>query len=106
MIPGTVSAEHEPTITVKVRGPGGVEHAFDALIDTGFAGTLTLPQSLIARLGLPWRDRGEITLADGGTCEFDVYNGFVVRDGRVAPVYVDSADVDPLPRSSSSPATG
>ena len=52
MITGSVNAYREPIIGLTIRGPIGKEMEVEAVIDTGFNGSLSLPSSLIALLGL------------------------------------------------------
>jgi len=96
MITGVVTPFHQAIIHLTVRGPMGQEHEIAAAIDTGFDGALTLPPELIAALGLPWRRRGRVLLADGRESLFDVYEGDVLWDGALRRVAVDAADIDPL----------
>ena len=53
MILGVVNAHSEATIRLPVRDAVGHEHEIEAVLDTGFNGSLTLPPALIAALGLP-----------------------------------------------------
>jgi len=78
MITGIVTADREALIRLTVRGPTGQERRLEAVIDTGFDGWLTLPPTLIAQLGLPWRRRGRALLADGSESVFDIYEATVV----------------------------
>ena len=73
MIAGTVSARREAVIGLRVRGPGGVESSVDAIIDTGFSGSLTLPSAVISTLGLVRVSKSHAILADGSDCPFDVF---------------------------------
>ncbi len=57
MITGVVTANHEATILLVVHGAHGQQETIDAVIDTGFTGSLTLPLMLITALGLSWRCR-------------------------------------------------
>ncbi len=43
MIAGVVTASRQAIIRLTVRGPEGQEQEIEAVIDTGFDGTLTLP---------------------------------------------------------------
>jgi clan AA aspartic protease len=70
--------------------------AFDAVIDTGFDGWLSLPSEVIARLRLPWRRRGRALLADGSETIFDIYEANVIWDRRPCRVSVDEANAIPL----------
>ena len=90
MITGTVRA-HEARIRLKVRGPRGREQEIEAVIDTGYTSSLTLPPSVVAALGLPWQSLDRGTLADGSECLFDVYEATVVWDRRPQRILVDEA---------------
>ena len=61
-----------------VRDPGGREHEVEAILDTGFNGSVTLPAGLIATLGLAWRTRGRVILANGTEDQGDIYAATVV----------------------------
>jgi clan AA aspartic protease len=96
MISGIVTVAREAVISLTVRGPNGQEQEIEAVIDTGFDGSLTLPSALIAALGLPWRRRGRALLADGNESVFDIYEAMVMWDGTARRVSVDAVDVMPL----------
>jgi len=97
MITGYVNAEREAIVRLRVRGSEpGQEHEIEAVVDTGFTGFLTLPPSLIAALGLPWRGFGEAVLGDGSLHTFDVYRATVNWDGQERTIEVDAADTEPL----------
>ena len=68
----------------------------DAVVDTGFNGSLTLPPIMIASLGLIWRSRGSAILANGSMEECDIYAGIVVWDGQPRPVLIEAVDTAPL----------
>jgi clan AA aspartic protease len=95
MITGVVKAD-EGRIRLKVIGLHGREREVDAVIDTGYTASLTLPPALIVALGLRWRSVDRGTLADGSECLFDVYEARVVWDGKVRDILVDEADADSL----------
>lgn len=96
MITGIVTGAREAVISLTVRGPNGQEHEIEAVIDTGFDGSLTLPPALVTALGLPWRRRGRALLADGNESVFDICEATVIWDGRARRVSVDEVDVMPL----------
>jgi clan AA aspartic protease len=96
MITGIVTVAREAVISLTVRGPNGQEQKIEAVIDTGFDGSLTLPPTLIIALGLPWRRRGRALLADGNESVFDIYEATVMWDGTARRVSVDEVDVIPL----------
>jgi clan AA aspartic protease len=96
MITGIVTTAREAIISLTVRGPSGQEREIQAVIDTGFDGSLTLPPALITTLGLAWRRRGRALLADGSENVFDIYEATVVWDGTPRRVPVDEVDLTPL----------
>jgi len=95
MITGVVKSD-EGRIRLKVKGPRGREQEVEAVIDTGYTASLTLPPAVVAVLGLRWRSIDRFTLADGSECVFDVYMAKVVWDGKVREVLVAEADAEPL----------
>ncbi len=96
MIIGTVNADREPVIRIRVRDINGQEHEREAVLDTGFTGWLTLPPDFITALGLPWKELGTAILADGSQIFFDVYDAAVVWDGMAIAISVDESDSEPL----------
>jgi clan AA aspartic protease len=96
MITGIVTVEREAVVSLTVRGSKGQEHETEAVIDTGFDGSLTLPPALITALELPWRRRGRALLADGNESVFDIYEATVIWDGAPRRVSVDEVDAVPL----------
>jgi clan AA aspartic protease len=73
MIQGVVNARSEAVVRLRLRGPRGVEVDVDAIIDTGFTSSLTLPAATVANLGLIRQSGGSAVLADGSTRQFDIY---------------------------------
>ena len=96
MISGSVNARHEILIRVPVHDAAAREQQVEAILDTGFTGSLTLPPALIASLGLPWRSLGGAVLANGSVEQFDVYAATVVWDGTPRRVLVQAIDTAPL----------
>ena len=96
MISGSVSATYEAVMRLTVRGPQGQECEVEAVIDTGFDGSLSLSPRLVETLGLPWRRRGRAILADGTESIFDIYEATVLWDGDFRRVAVDAAECTPL----------
>jgi clan AA aspartic protease len=95
MITGVVKYA-EGGISLTVLGASGREQDVEAVVDTGYTATLTLPPSVIQALGLRWQTVDRVKLADGSTCIFHVYEGKVIWDGKVRRILVDEADADPL----------
>jgi clan AA aspartic protease len=95
MITGVVRGR-EALVQLKIRGPRGRKREFDAVIDTGYNASLSLPSAVIASLGLRWQSFGRGILADGSESLFDVYEAEVEWDRKVVRILVDEADTDPL----------
>lgn len=95
MIAGVVKAD-EGRIRLRVTGPQGHQEEIEAVIDTGYTGSLTVPPVLVAALGLRWRSVGRGTLADGSEYLFDVYEADILWDGKIRQVLVDEAEADAL----------
>ena len=96
MIIGAVNNFREAVITLVVSGPAGQTQEIEAVIDTGFTGSLSIPSALITLLSLPFRRRGRALLADGNETIFDTYEAGILWDGQMHRVAVDEADTDPL----------
>ena len=90
MIIGTVNARTEAIVTVRILGSDGIAIEVDAILDTGFTGSLTLPDSLIVSLGLSRRASSRANLADGSSKSFEVYAAQVEWDGLLREVLVSA----------------
>jgi len=88
MIRGTVNSQREAMLKLRVRGPGGIEMDFDAVIDTGFSASLTLPSAGIAALGLVRQSTSRAVLADGSVRHFGLFEAEVEWDGSWRKVLV------------------
>ena len=96
MIQGVITADREPIVRIAVRDVNGQDHEFDAIVDSGFTGRLTLPPDVISALNLPFREWGEAILADGSLIVFNVYDATIVWDGQLLIIPIDEADATPL----------
>ena len=96
MIIGVVNAHTEATIRLPVRAADGRAQEIEVILDTGFNGSLTLPPAMIASLGLQWRTRGLVMLANGTEDHCDIYAATIIGDGRPRNILVEAADTDPL----------
>ena len=88
MIRGVVNARHEAIVRLQLRGPGGVESDVDAIVDSGFTSSLTLPAATVAVLGLVRQSGGVAMLADGSVRQYDVFAAEVLWDGAWRSVLV------------------
>jgi clan AA aspartic protease len=95
MITGVIKSS-EGRIRMKVIGLRGREQVVEAVIDTGYTASLTLPPAVVTALGLRWRSMERFELADGRQCFFDVYVAKVLWDGKVRSILVDESDTEPL----------
>ena len=96
MITGSVNSYHEATIQVPTQAANAQTLQIEFVLDTGFSGSLTLPQNIITALGLPFRSRGSAILADGSETKFDIYAATVIWDGEQRRILIEAADTDPL----------
>ena len=96
MIEGVVNAALEAVVSLTVQGPSGQSREIEAVVDTGFNDFLTLPSAFAAELGLAYRNRGQMILADGSEATFDIYGAALLWDGESRHVYVYAADATPL----------
>lgn len=73
MIRGAVNTRHEAVVRMRVRGPSGIEADLDAIVDSGFTASLTLPVTMTSALGLARQSGGTAVLADGSIRQFDIF---------------------------------
>ena len=78
-----------PIIPLVVRGRDGGLRRYQAVLDTGFTGTVALPAPDVQRLGLSDPQPENVTFANGESADCDVYLANVIWDGeeQVAQVY-------------------
>lgn len=88
MIRGAVNSHYELIVQLRVRGPDGTEATIDAIIDSGFTSSLTLPEAVATTLGLSRESEGNAMLADGTTCQFDICPAEVEWGGEWRKVLV------------------
>ena len=93
---GEVNTDELALVSVEVSGSEGRCESLEAVLDTGFAGHLTLPGSTIERLGLPSVGRRNFELANGELFEFGVYLGSATWHGRSNDVLVLASESVPL----------
>lgn len=72
---GTVNADREAKIRLRVRGAAGAAMEVDFLIDTGFDGTIVLPEQIAQQLGFVHLGRDTAILADGSLQTYEMYLG-------------------------------
>jgi clan AA aspartic protease len=96
MMQGYVNIGYEAVISLVVKYNNRLKSRVNAVIDTGFTGFLSLPQSIIDELELPWSYSDFATLGDGSETLFDVHDATIIWDGQFREIEINSADTDPL----------
>jgi clan AA aspartic protease len=96
VLTGRINSQREAVVQLWLKGPSGQVLQIEAIIDTGFTGFLSLPQSQVTRLGLIRQGRGEGVLADGTKTPFEVYEAIVLWRGEPRVVSVNAVETDPL----------
>src|SRR5687767_4298415 len=95
MITGTVSGRHV-LVPLVVRAPNGQEGAIEFVLDTGFAGFLTIPTAAVGALLLPFLYRIPARLADGSIIVLHVHEATVIWEGQLRDVEVLATGLEPL----------
>jgi clan AA aspartic protease len=92
---GRVTAR-QAVLAVVLRARGRPDLALDFVVDTGFAGALTLPPAAVSALRLPLL--GEITanLADDSTIAVNAHRATILWYGRERAVEVLATGARPL----------
>ncbi len=88
MITGMINDSREAVLTIQVQGASGQELEVEAILDTGYNGSLSLPPEVIASLALSARGSRYVTLGDGSTVLLNIYRATVIWDGQPRPVQV------------------
>lgn len=96
MISGVVNSRNEATLPLRLRGPDGDEFSATAVVDSGFTASLTLPEVIIAALGLTLQSAGSAILGDGTVRTFDVYDSEVWWGDSWRPVLVSAVGEEAL----------
>ena len=85
-----------PLIPLVVRGRDGGLRRYQAVLDTGFTGTVALPAPDVQRLGLSNPQTEHVTFANGESGNCDVYFADVLWDGEEQPAKIYAIGEDPL----------
>jgi clan AA aspartic protease len=93
---GVVNARLEAVLRLRFRGPTGTAAEFDAVVDTGYTGLLTLPAEAAESLGLERGMGGQATLADGSARRFDAFAAEVEWGGGRRTVVVSALGAEVL----------
>ncbi|MFN0112334.1 MAG: clan AA aspartic protease [Blastocatellia bacterium] len=96
MMTGKVVGIREAVVRLVIFGESNQQREFEAILDTGYTGFLTLPAEMIADLELDWRRRQQTRLADGSKIFSDVYEATVLWDGKPRRIFVDEVNSESL----------
>jgi clan AA aspartic protease len=92
---GEVVAQHA-LLNVTFRPPGRSDLEIECVIDTGFAGYLTLPLAAALAMNLPFIRRMPANLADNSTIWVEVYAAAIVWNGEEREAEILATGLRPL----------
>lgn len=93
---GFVNDQRQPIVPITVRGAKSKERTVEAMLDTGFNGTLTLPPELVLELGLAFWFSRTVTLADGSIQDVSNHRGRILWEGVERPTRIMASGNQPL----------
>ena len=96
MISGIVSSTRWPIVNLLILDADGHEGVIEARIDTGFSDDLTLPRSVIARLGLTRLDRSNYKIGDSSTTTFNTCAATIRWQEELRRIIVLESEVLPV----------
>jgi predicted aspartyl protease len=96
MILGIVNDDYAVVFPLTLRGVDGTEITIETRLDTGYNDYLTLPLTLITRLGFPYLIQTQATLADGSDKLVAYYGATVVIENEVRTIPAIATDHPPL----------
>lgn len=96
MITGTVNADREAVIRLRLTGMNEQTYDFDGVIDTGCTGFLTLPAAIIAAMSFAFAGYQQAEFANGSIEQIEVYNGFIEWDGQQRFIEIACTEAQPL----------
>ena len=85
-----------PIVAVSIMAKDGALRRFQAVMDTGFTGTVALPAPDVERLGLSNPQPERVRFANGESGGCDVYQANVIWDGEEMSVDIYAIGVEPL----------
>lgn len=96
MITGHINSKLEAIIAITIVAKDGKIREFEALVDTGYTGFLTLPPAILAELNLEIFASGRLTMADGHAVDVDLYQATILWDGQPRTIEVDALESEVL----------
>jgi clan AA aspartic protease len=96
MIAGSVAPSLHACVRFDVQADDGSLRTVEAAVDTGFTGFVSLPEPMIALLGLRWLTQDQVVIGNGLTVAFDIHAGTIIWDGQPRVVRVMAGGPLPL----------
>ena len=96
MIKGMITPDREAILHLQVIGPTGQSQEFQATIDTGYNGYLTLNRQVVTALRLPFAGYRRATLADGSKVLLEAFLAQVMWHGSEREVVIAHTEGTPL----------
>ena len=101
MIRGQVSLRQdasrlEARVTIDIAGNDHIFRSVEAIVDTGFTGALSLPESAAHELGLGSARVERVTLADGRSIRASVHAARILWHGQPLDVRVQTLGSHPV----------
>lgn len=96
MIVGSVTAQREAVVSVELDGRTLGLFKFEAVLDTGFDGHLSLPSETIQQYALRNLGTALAELADGSEIMLGVYEGDIIWGGETKCVEILESEGGPL----------
>ena len=96
MIQGIVNAKRQPIVSLIVRSDAGQEVTVEALLGTGYNGSLMLPLEQVEALALRFIRTDTTLVADGRRVPVPVYAAWVIWEGTERLTSVVAAGTQPL----------
>ena len=95
MIMGSINADREAVLPVAVHAGTGTQE-YEAVVDTGFNGYLTLSSTEIVRLNLSFQSQVLVTLGEGSQANLREFLATVNWNGQPRDILVLEAEGEPL----------
>lgn len=96
MIAGSFTRSLDPIVKATVVGVDASETIIEFLLDSGFNGFLSLPETTISSLGWRRERRQRAKMAHGISTRFDIYRGIIIWNDQPRIINVVASDSTPL----------
>jgi clan AA aspartic protease len=95
MLRGAIQ-QFRPIVEFPVIGSDERQATIPFVLDTGYSGTLAMPETFCERLALEWDHSQTATLANGASIIVDVYIGRIRWNTEIKTVEILAVEGDPL----------